>query len=56
MEDMTAVIVGHTPTKEIAQRSRVIDIDTAAVHGNKLTMLDLADVPECLAAGERGIS
>jgi serine/threonine protein phosphatase 1 len=56
MKDVAAVIVGHTPTREIAQRGRVMNIDTAAVYGNKLTMLDLADIPEYLAAGERGIS
>jgi serine/threonine protein phosphatase 1 len=56
MEDVAAVIVGHTPTREIAQRGSVMNIDTAAVYGNKLTILDLADIPEYLMAGERGIS
>ncbi|MFP6557070.1 metallophosphoesterase [Paraburkholderia sp. B3] len=56
MEDVSAVIVGHTPTREIAQRGSVMNIDTAAVYGNKLTILNLAEIPEYLAAGERGIS
>lgn len=56
MENVIAVIVGHTPTQEVAQRGSVINIDTAAVYGNRLTIFDLADIPKYLAIGERGIS
>jgi serine/threonine protein phosphatase 1 len=56
MEDVAAVIVGHTPTREIAQRGGVVNIDTAAVYGNKLTILDLADIRDYLMAEERNIS
>jgi serine/threonine protein phosphatase 1 len=54
--DVTAVIVGHFPTYDVAQCGNVIDIDTGAVYGNKLTILNLADVPEWLARGDRTIT
>ncbi|WP_227243282.1 metallophosphoesterase [Paraburkholderia caribensis] len=56
IEGVSAVIVGHTPTHEVAQRGNVINIDTGAVFGNKLTILDLADIPEWLSHGERPIT
>lgn len=56
IEGVSAVIVGHTPTYEVAQRGNVINIDTAAVYGNTLTILDLADVPQWLSHGDRSIT
>ena len=53
IEGVTAVIVGHTPTQEAAQRGNVINIDTGAVYGGKLTVFDLADVQEWVAHGDR---
>jgi len=53
---VTAVVVGHSPTHDIAQCGNIIDIDTGAVYGNKLTILNLADVPEWLARGDRTIT
>lgn len=50
---VTAVIVGHTPTQEAAQRGNVINIDTGAVYGYRLTVFDLADVQEWLVHGDR---
>jgi serine/threonine protein phosphatase 1 len=50
------LIVGHTPTYEVAQRGNVINIDTAGAYGNKLTILDLADIPEWLSHGDRPIT
>jgi len=52
---VSAVVVGHTPHREIFQRGNVIDIDTGAVYrylGNKLTMLDLLDIPDLLTDGK----
>ncbi|MCG5078908.1 metallophosphoesterase [Paraburkholderia tagetis] len=52
IEGVSAVIVGHTPHHEIRLRGNVIDIDTGAVYrylGNGLTVLDLADIPDCLS-------
>lgn len=51
IEGVSAVIVGHTPHREIRLRGNVIDIDTGAVYrylGNRLTVLDLADIPAWL--------
>ena len=51
IEGVSAVIVGHTPHREIRARGNVINIDTGAVYrylGNQLTVLDLADIPEWL--------
>ncbi|WP_175899370.1 metallophosphoesterase [Burkholderia vietnamiensis] len=53
---VTAVIVGHSPTYEIAQRGNVINIDTGAAYGNKLTVLDLADVPALLSRGDHPVT
>lgn len=53
---VAAVIVGHTPTYEVAQRGNVIDIDTGAVYGNKLMILNLAHVPEWLARGDQPVT
>jgi serine/threonine protein phosphatase 1 len=56
IEGVTAVIVGHTPTQEAAQRGNVINIDTGAVYGCKLTVFDLADVREWVVHGDRPFS
>lgn len=53
---VTAVIVGHTPTREAAQRGNVINIDTGAVYGCKLTVFDLADVRKWVVHGDRPFS
>ncbi|WP_334000609.1 metallophosphoesterase [Burkholderia gladioli] len=53
---VTAVVVGHSPTRDVAQCGNVINIDTGAVYGDKLTILNLADVPEWLARGDRTIT
>lgn len=53
---VTAVVVGHSPTHDVAQCGNVINIDTGAVYGNKLTILNFADIPEWLARGDRTIT
>jgi serine/threonine protein phosphatase 1 len=52
IDGVAAVIVGHTAGRDVVQRHNVINIDTGAVYGNTLTILDLADVPEHLARGD----
>ncbi|TCG02612.1 hypothetical protein BZM26_00100 [Paraburkholderia strydomiana] len=50
-----AVVVGHTPLREVRVRGNVINIDTGAVFrwfGN-LTVLDLAAIPVMLAKEDR---
>ncbi|MFM0247799.1 metallophosphoesterase [Paraburkholderia sediminicola] len=56
IEGVTAVIAGHSPSHDVAQSGNFINIDTGAVYGNKLTILDLADVREWLARGDRPIA
>ncbi|MFC5429465.1 metallophosphoesterase [Paraburkholderia denitrificans] len=56
IEGVTAVIAGHTPTHDVAQCGNLINIDTGAVYGNKLTILNLSDVRGELARGDRGIN
>ncbi|WP_080413225.1 metallophosphoesterase [Burkholderia ubonensis] len=46
---VVAVIVGHTPVPHPIVRGNVINIDTGAVYGGALTIMDLADVPKLLA-------
>ncbi|WP_241290157.1 metallophosphoesterase [Burkholderia stabilis] len=41
---VTAVIVGHTPVRGPLVRGNVINIDTGAVYGGALTVLDLNDL------------
>lgn len=51
IEGIRAVIVGHTPHREIRRHGNVINIDTGAVYrylGNRLTVLDLADIAQWL--------
>jgi serine/threonine protein phosphatase 1 len=49
-----AVVVGHTPLREVRVRGNVINIDTGAVFRfyNTLTVLDLAAIPAMLAQKE----
>jgi serine/threonine protein phosphatase 1 len=56
IDGVTAVIVGHTAGRAVVQRCNVINIDTGAVYGNTLTILDLADVPERLARGDSPVT
>jgi serine/threonine protein phosphatase 1 len=52
IEGVCAVIVGHTPHREIRVRGNVINIDTGAVYrylGKRLTVLDLSEIPQWLA-------
>jgi serine/threonine protein phosphatase 1 len=46
IENVTAVIVGHTPVSGITAKDNVLNIDTGAVYGGKLTIFDLADLPK----------
>jgi serine/threonine protein phosphatase 1 len=46
---VAAVIVGHTPVSAPLVRGNVINIDTGAVYGGALTILDLAELPLLLA-------
>lgn len=46
VDNVTAVFVGHTPVSGVTARENVINIDTGAVYGGKLTLMDLADVPQ----------
>lgn len=48
---VTAVIVGHTPIRALAVRGNVVNIDTGAVYGGALTVLDLAALPRLLERG-----
>lgn len=49
VDGVIAVIAGHTPMTRTSVRENVINIDTGAVYGGPLTLLDLADVPALLA-------
>ena len=49
VQGVAAVIVGHTPVSAPLVRGNVIDIDTGAVYGGRLTVLDLAELPQWLA-------
>ncbi|CAG9220138.1 Metallophosphoesterase [Paraburkholderia sabiae] len=46
IDNVTAVIVGHTPVAGVTAKDNVINIDTGAVYGGKLTIVDLADLPK----------
>ncbi|ACC72468.1 metallophosphoesterase [Paraburkholderia phymatum] len=46
IENVAAVIVGHTPVSGVTAKDNVINIDTGAVYGGKLTIIDLADLPK----------
>jgi serine/threonine protein phosphatase 1 len=46
VENVTAVFVGHTPVSVVTAKENVINIDTGAVYGGKLTLIDLDDVPQ----------
>ncbi|WP_080416923.1 metallophosphoesterase [Burkholderia ubonensis] len=48
IEGVDAVIVGHTPVLEPTVRGNVINIDTGAVYGGNLTVIDLSDVPRLI--------
>lgn len=54
IEGVAAVIVGHTPVSAPTVRGNVINIDTGAVFGGNLTILDLTDVPYFLPSPEGG--
>ena len=45
IDNVTAVIVGHTPVSGVTAKDNVLNIDTGAVYGGKLTIFDLADLP-----------
>jgi serine/threonine protein phosphatase 1 len=49
VQGVAAVIVGHTPVSAPVVRGNVINIDTGAVYGGRLTVLDLAELPLLLA-------
>lgn len=49
VQGVAAVIVGHTPVSTPLVRGNVINIDTGAVYGRELTVLDLAELPRLLA-------
>lgn len=51
VQGVTAVIVGHTPVSAPLVRGNVINIDTGAVYGGKLTILDIATLPYWIAQG-----
>ncbi|RQS76062.1 serine/threonine protein phosphatase [Burkholderia sp. Bp8963] len=49
-----AAIVGHTPVPKPTVRGNVINIDTGAVYGGTLTVLNLNDLPHLLSCSEAG--
>jgi serine/threonine protein phosphatase 1 len=53
IENVTAVIVGHTPVSAVTAKDNVINIDTGAVYGGKLTIMDLADLPKWIDVSPR---
>ncbi|BCF99357.1 hypothetical protein PPGU19_039260 [Paraburkholderia sp. PGU19] len=53
IENVTAVIVGHTPVSAVTAKDNVINIDTGAVYGGKLTIMDLADLPQWIDVSPR---
>ncbi|AMV46023.1 metallophosphoesterase [Paraburkholderia caribensis] len=53
IENVTAVIVGHTPVSTVTAKDNVINIDTGAVYGGKLTIMDLADLPQWIDVSPR---
>jgi serine/threonine protein phosphatase 1 len=50
---VTAVVVGHTPTRKPIVRANVINIDTGAVFGGNLTLLGLDEIPMLLGRAAR---
>jgi serine/threonine protein phosphatase 1 len=44
VEGVRAVVVGHTPLPHVTRLGNVIYIDTGAVFGGELTILDLTDI------------
>jgi serine/threonine protein phosphatase 1 len=53
IDNVTAVIVGHTPVSAVTAKDNVINIDTGAVYGGKLTIMNLADVPDWIEVTNR---
>ncbi|MGF6600316.1 serine/threonine protein phosphatase 1 [Paraburkholderia sp. GAS448] len=53
IDNVTAVIVGHTPLSAVTAKDNVINIDTGAVYGGKLTIMNLADVPDWIEVTNR---
>ncbi len=53
IENITAVIVGHTPVSVVTAKDNVINIDTGAVYGGKLTLMDLADLAKWIDLSPR---
>jgi len=47
-----AVVVGHTPVQRPTVRGNVVNIDTGAVYGGALTILDLNDIWSLLSSVE----
>ncbi|RQR60746.1 hypothetical protein DIE18_13615 [Burkholderia sp. Bp9125] len=56
IDGVDAVVVGHTPVSELTVRGNVINIDTGAVYGGNLTVIDLADVPRLIGTSESDVS
>lgn len=46
VHDIDAVVVGHTPVKKIGAFGNVIYIDTGAVYGKGLTLIESTDIME----------
>jgi len=53
IDNVTAVIVGHTPVSVVTAKDNVINVDTGAVYGGKLTIMDLADLPKWIDMSPR---
>jgi serine/threonine protein phosphatase 1 len=53
VDNVTAVIVGHTPVSGVTAKDNVINIDTGGGYGGKLTLLDLADLPAWVEVFDR---
>lgn len=44
VDGVTAVIVGHTPLKEVSALGNVLYVDTGCVFGGKLSLIDIATI------------
>lgn len=53
IDGISAVIVGHTPTREPKVRGNVINVDTGVVFGGTLTLLCVDQIPQLLNRATR---
>lgn len=52
VHDIDAVVVGHTPVKKVGAFGNVVYIDTGAVYGKGLTLIEANDILKMVTQGE----